>query len=319
LPFHGSNRGSNPLGDAIPILRKAVAEARRLLFRRRRQRLLAAAAGRGMPSSVYSAAAFMIDRSLDRFGLWDVVSRAEARRVEISAQTDRLFTIWYSPKPQAASSDAAVGLALGQQIQLSAPRIAATGKDRVWGPALHLLVRESGVTRILELGACAGISALYMAQAANVQSIVTVEGSPELAALTAESLKSIGAAQVVNAQFTDAIELLQNEQAPAFDFVFIDGHHERLATIYYFDKVFPLLSPGAHVVFDDIRWSDDMFSAWRVLSSDCRFSHAIDFGSLGICVCRKDGGLGASTMEPTYWDLSEVVGRTHIGQPWGWR
>ena len=320
MPFHGSNRGSNPLGDATSIVRRALAEASRLLSRPRRQATLESAIGSGLPSSTHVAASFMIDRSLERAGLVDVVSRVESRRAEIAAQTDRTFTIWYSPEPQSGLTQVGSSPAIGQAMRLPARRIAATGKDRLWGPALHLLVRSSGAKRVLELGSCAGLSALYMGQCPTVNSLITVEGSADLASLAAESLQFIPGTRVVNARFADAIQLLTEERTERFDLAFIDGHHERSATLFYFEKVFPLLSSGAHVIFDDIRWSADMFDAWRTLRSDARFAHTIDFGSLGVCICK--GFADASddvNAQPQHWDLSKVVGRTRIGRPWGWR
>ncbi len=320
MPFHGSNRGSNPLGDATSIVRRALAEASRLLLRPRRHATLESAVGSGLPLSTHAAASFMIDRSLERAGLLEIVTRVEARRAEIAAQADRTFTIWYSPEPQSGVTEAGSSPAIGQAMRLPARRIAATGKDRLWGPALHLLVRSSGAKRVLELGACAGLSALYMGQCPTVESLITVEGSADLASLAAESLEPIPGARVVNARFADAIQSLTDESAEQFDLAFIDGHHERLATIFYFEKVFPLLASGAYVIFDDIRWSADMFDAWRTLRSDARFVHTIDFGSLGVCICKDFAGQRDDVNpQPQHWDLSRVVGRTRIGRPWGWR
>jgi predicted O-methyltransferase YrrM len=42
------------------------------------------------------------------------------------------------------------------------------------------------------------------------------------------------------------------------DFAFIDGHHDERATVAYFQQMKPSLSPGAVVLFYDIKWSSGM-------------------------------------------------------------
>src|SRR6185312_4343070 len=112
----------------------------------------------------------------------------------------------------------------------------------------------------LELGACAGISAIYLSSAPQMKSLITVEGSAPLAGLAAESLQPFSHARVVNALFDDAIDA----ELPGvkLDLAYIDGHHEKVATIHYFNKIRPYLQPGAVVIFDDVSWSRDMREAW---------------------------------------------------------
>ena len=98
------------------------------------------------------------------------------------------------------------------------------------------------------------------------------------------------------------------------DFAFIDGHHEKLATIHYFNRLVPKLSPGALVVFDDISWSFDMRECWEYMVKQKGFSDALDFGDLGICIWNHSGF--SSTK---YWDLQELLGRQTIGDPHGWK
>ena len=72
------------------------------------------------------------------------------------------------------------------------------------------------------------------------------------------------------------------------DFVFIDGHHQYQPTLDYFDAIHPFMSPGAVVVFDDIRWSEGMKRAWSELSTDTRFRVVVDFHRYGVCVLSDD-------------------------------
>jgi hypothetical protein len=97
----------------------------------------------------------------------------------------------------------------------------------------------------------------------------------------------------------------------------IDGHHEKVATIHYFNKIRPFLKPGAVVMFDDVSWSRDMREAWEHLSRQFAFSHAMDLGVIGICILARPG----SDAVPKCWDLQRIAEghRVRIGDPAGWK
>ena len=59
------------------------------------------------------------------------------------------------------------------------------------------------------------------------------------------------------------------EEISPIDFAFIDGHHDREATLSYFKQILPFMAKGGVMLFDDIAWSDGMREAWREI---------VDFG-----------------------------------------
>ncbi len=69
-----------------------------------------------------------------------------------------------------------------------------------------------------------------------------------------------------------------------FDLVFIDGHHDGNSLIEYLR----LLEKNTHndtiFILDDIRWSNDMFSAWKKISSDKQYHLTIDFFKMGLLI-----------------------------------
>lgn len=75
------------------------------------------------------------------------------------------------------------------------------------------------------------------------------------------------------------------------DFAFIDGHHDKDATIEYFNVIKPFLSNDAIVVFDDISWSSGMIESWEILKKDKKFIKYDDLKKLGICYCGGDDDL----------------------------
>jgi predicted O-methyltransferase YrrM len=203
-------------------------------------------------------------------------------------------------------------------IELSYGRIAATGKDSTWGLVLYLLAHRVRAQRVLELGACAGLSAMYIASVRSVESIVTVEGSDSLARLSAETLAAFNNATVEHRTFDEYLAQARSLGSASFDVVFIDGHHEKTATLRYLEAALPLMSPNALVVFDDISWSEDMRAAWDHIRRQTMFDYAVDLGVLGICRLRTDQERFLRS-PPKQWDLRFVTGVTTIGQPWGWK
>jgi predicted O-methyltransferase YrrM len=71
------------------------------------------------------------------------------------------------------------------------------------------------------------------------------------------------------------------------DFVYIDGHHRKDATIRYVEMLMPYLSEDATIVVDDINWSAEMKEAWQQLKSDQRFRQSIDVYMMGLLFTNK--------------------------------
>jgi predicted O-methyltransferase YrrM len=192
-------------------------------------------------------------------------------------------------------------------------KAANTGKNRYWGTFIHLLAKEFKSSTIVELGACAGISGSYLASSPFCKRLITIEGSKELADIARSHISQVhNNSLVINDLFDEALdELLPNLSEP-IDMCFIDGHHEKNATIHYFNRLKPHLREGSVVLFDDISWSQDMWDMWKEVSKyDC-FTDSFDFGVIGLCIFSK------KDVKPKYWDMQEVFGKTKISKPWGW-
>jgi len=248
-----------------------------------------------------------------------VVKIAEDRRREIASKGDKKVPFWFSPKPGSAGKDSSADARPqpGKVLEFTMAQIVKIGKSKRWATALYLIAREFESSIGLELGACAGISAIYLSSAPSVKKFITVEGSEALANIARESLKSFRNVKVVNSLFDEAIDSELPSLDARVDLAYIDGHHEKIATIHYFNRLVPFLNPGAVVIFDDISWSHDMREAWNILSKRSEFSHAMDLGGIGVCIIKTDSE--SSQVEPIYWDLQPIVGRHSIGEPLGWK
>jgi predicted O-methyltransferase YrrM len=121
--------------------------------------------------------------------------------------------------------------------------------------------------------------------------LVTLEGSPKVAELAQESLSALGLknVSVVVGPFDDTYETSLQAAQPV-DFLFIDGHHDRYATVLYYQQALPYLSDDAIVVFDDICWSDGMRAAWEQIIASKETLVSVDLGPMGLVIASKQGG-----------------------------
>ena len=72
-----------------------------------------------------------------------------------------------------------------------------------------------------------------------------------------------------------------------FNLCFIDGNHQKLPTIDYFQNLKSRLDLPAIMIFDDINWSKDMQSAWEIIKSDQDVCYSIDLFKWGIIIIDK--------------------------------
>lgn len=282
-----------------------------LPLRRHRLRQLL---NKGFPVKMLPAADLLLGKIVDEAAK-QVADYAEQQRLVIAKKNHLTAQVWYSPKPGSADL-ATLRPQPGKVLNYSASKAAFIGKNRLWATVLHLISREYQAKYAIELGTCVGISAIYLAKQSFMQQLVTVEGSSSLAELAVETLAELPQVVVLNMMFDDAIDRLLNGPQ-TIDLAYIDGHHEKIATIHYFKRLQPLFSEGAVVIFDDISWSSDMREAWEELSRNSAFSDVIDFGAIGVCIIKSSSTLTES--KPKYWDLQPIVGRYPIGKPHGWK
>jgi len=172
-----------------------------------------------------------------------------------------------------------------------------------WGTFLYLCAETFRSRTILELGSCAGISGCYLASSRYCTRLITVEGSTSLALLAESNIRQISdKAEVVNALFDEALDMILPTIKDGVDLAYIDGHHEYEATLHYFHRLESHINKGALVVFDDVHWSNGMWQAWQVLKGQEGFAYTIDVGRLGICLWG-----GCSTI-PINYDLCPYIG-----------
>ncbi len=152
-----------------------------------------------------------------------------------------------------------------------------------YGTLLYRLCKHFEPARILELGTSLGRGTLAMHLGYQKAEIISIEGSPEIAAIARENMNKFATnpsnMDLVVSSFNDYLCNLNNK---TFDLVYIDGHHEGEALRRYLDQIIPHTHEQTLFLLDDIRWNDDMFKAWNELIADERFHVSIDFFRMGV-------------------------------------
>jgi len=163
-----------------------------------------------------------------------------------------------------------------------------------WGELFYKIILEFKSKSCLELGTNLGVSGCYQiaAQKLNKEGkFITIEGSDELAKIAKNNFKSLDYTnyEIVTGRFSDTLPSILS-QHNEFDFVFIDGHHDKDATLQYFEQIYPSLKNFAIICFDDINWSEGMQAAWSKIYQDQRIKISFDLYKMGICLVNKEGG-----------------------------
>jgi len=153
---------------------------------------------------------------------------------------------------------------------------------------LFRLARALRPRMCLEMGTNLGISTAYQTAALQLNqrgALVTVEGAPPLAKLADEHFRSLGLTRVTIAvgRFAKILPAVLQAHGP-FDYAFIDGHHDEVATLTYLEQILPHLSAPALLVFDDVNWSAGMERAWQQIAADRRLPVTVRLSKIGIAV-----------------------------------
>jgi predicted O-methyltransferase YrrM len=150
---------------------------------------------------------------------------------------------------------------------------------------LYQLAHYYKPQHILELGTNVGVGTLHLALGNPTAKICTVEGDLGLMTLSKELLQKheIQNVNIVHASFLDFFETYSG---PAFDFVFVDGHHDGDALLNYMQILEKFTHNDTIFVLDDIRWSKGMFEAWKKLHANQNYHVSIDLYKMGIIIPR---------------------------------
>ena len=90
---------------------------------------------------------------------------------------------------------------------------------------------------------------------------------------------------LINNPFKNYIPKIKQE---SFDLIFFDGHHDKSATIEYFEALLPKANNNSIFIFDDIYWSQEMTQAWDYIKNHNSVTVTVDTFHFGIVFFRKE-------------------------------
>ncbi|MFT7591827.1 MAG: putative O-methyltransferase YrrM [bacterium] len=161
-----------------------------------------------------------------------------------------------------------------------------SAKNRAQCKVLAQIIEYVNPQVSVELGTSLGISYAYMATAAPNATITSIEGAAEIAELASKNMSELGLfANIQVGSFDEKLPHLLNS-LQTIDFAYIDGNHQEISTLDYFNQLLASLTPEGCIVFDDIYWSEGMTNAWNKIHSDKRVSLSIDLYHIGVIFIR---------------------------------
>ncbi|MDF2431281.1 MAG: hypothetical protein JWP44_912 [Mucilaginibacter sp.] len=215
----------------------------------------------------------LIDKVIYDFDAKKVYSEVENLREQLFIDT-RIITI----------TDLGAGSLVNNNRQKKISELAHNAlKPPRLAQLLYRLVADLKPQNIIELGTCLGITTLYLQKAVPKAKVYTLEGCPETAGVAKEIFDKAGIndMDLIAGNFNDTLPAVINNLA-ALDFVFVDGNHQKDATLKYFEWCLPKVHENTLLIFDDIYWSQGMKEAWNEIKSHPKVTVTIDLFWIGL-------------------------------------
>jgi len=142
---------------------------------------------------------------------------------------------------------------------------------------------------ILEIGTSLGLATSALALGNKKSEIITLEGCAETSKVAQQQFKKFGLTNIdpIITKFTDYLNS-PNLKSEIINLIYIDGNHQKEATLQYFDLLLPTITNDSVWIFDDIHWSPDMESAWETIKKNPKVTVTIDTFQWGIVFFRNE-------------------------------
>jgi len=141
--------------------------------------------------------------------------------------------------------------------------------------------------KILELGTSLGIATTALSIGNPKGKVITVEGCPETAKIANQQFETFELHNIDLRISTFETEL-STLKSQVFDFIYVDGNHQKEATLNYFEILLNSVHNNSVIVFDDIHWSKPMTEAWQQIKKHPKVTLTIDTFSWGFVFFRKE-------------------------------
>ncbi|MEE9349058.1 MAG: class I SAM-dependent methyltransferase [Flavobacteriaceae bacterium] len=153
---------------------------------------------------------------------------------------------------------------------------------------LMRLVAYFKSSEILEIGTSLGLGTLALALGNENATITTLEGCRETVDIPKTQLH-----KYVNnrihfkvGEFKETLAFaLENKK---YDLIYLDGNHQKKATIDYFEQCLKATHNDSVLIFDDIHWSKEMTEAWEIIKTHPKVTLTLDTFFWGFVFLRQE-------------------------------
>lgn len=176
---------------------------------------------------------------------------------------------------------------LGNEVRKVSQMVSTSSSTRKEAKLLYRVAQYFKQEYVLELGTSLGIGTYAFALANPNSKITTIEGCNNTSNFTKSQFQNLGVNNIkfsISA-FASEVEKLDQKH---FDCIYFDGHHNKEATIQYFEALLPKAHNDSIFIFDDIYWSKEMTKAWEYIKSHRAVTVTVDCFHLGFVFFRKE-------------------------------
>jgi predicted O-methyltransferase YrrM len=161
---------------------------------------------------------------------------------------------------------------------------------------LYYVALNNHCSYSIELGTSLGISTAYLTLAHKERSLLSdilltsVEGNKSVIQKAKSNLVKLqldGYVNLVEGNFDTILDEIL-KQYPQLDLAFIDGNHNKEATLKYFKQMLPLVHNNSVCIFDDIYWSKGMTEAWNEIKKHHQVTVTVDLFFIGLVFFRQE-------------------------------
>ena len=154
---------------------------------------------------------------------------------------------------------------------------------------LFRVVKYFQPKNILEIGTSLGLATAALSIGNKSSEIITLEGCPETSKVAQQEFAKFGLKNIqpIVTEFSTYFGS-QNRKSETLNLIYIDGDHQKEATLNYFDLLLPTVTNDSVWIFDDIHWSADMEEAWKTIKKNPQVTVTIDTFQWGFVFFRKE-------------------------------